>query len=676
MQSNENEDRVKKKRKVKFGLKKKLLSSIVTSVIVIIGVLIMFTYVQTAVLILQDTREYIGANTYGVVSDIQTWVAEVTTSLEQERDSLEYFGMDEAQELEYIKHTAGRNEAYPAGIYVAVTDGRLIHASFVPGPEFNIFEKPWYINGIKSEEFILGDVYFDEDSQSYVVGASGVLKDSKGQVRGVAAADVYLDSVSKVVADVTIKESGGAFLIDTNTGFIIGHRDEEYVGTVLSEQKGELYTFAADAIQNKNYGLTSQQFRDDMYYVELQPVENTAWVAVTYVPRTEALVGLADLSKDLIIIALISALLLVILIERFVHIIVKPVKRLTNVIDSMSDGDFTQDTNIRTNDEIGMMGNRLQQFIETMRDMIRNINTISQELNAQAGREAETAGAISESSKIQSERTIELTDAMDELARSVGEVANSAGVLAFATKETQDEGQAVAGQMDQTVTVSKNGRDDMEKIAVSMINVKSKIKELEESVGHVDESTKEIEKIVALIREIAEQTNLLSLNASIEAARAGEAGRGFAVVADQIGKLAGTSRDAVGDIEELTKNIGSLVRQTNVQMKENAGMIEESTEIVEQTRENFGVIYENIVQTGRAIDKMCSEVEKADKESTDVAAVTEEQSASVEEILATCEELKASAIKVNENGRVIAEDAAGLSKVSENLVEFMNRFRV
>ena len=172
------------------------------------------------------------------------------------RDIVQYEDMDIPAMRDYIKHTVGQNEAYPAGLYIALTDGSLYHASFVPGPDFDATAKSWYQDGLKSQNFILGDVYFDEDSQSYVVGASGVLKDGNGQVRGVAAADVYLDSISKIVSGVRIEDTGGIFLVDTRTDTIIGHRDSSITGQALSQLSDGMYAYAAGQIRQGRTGLT------------------------------------------------------------------------------------------------------------------------------------------------------------------------------------------------------------------------------------------------------------------------------------------------------------------------------------------------------------------------------------------------------------------------------------
>lgn len=201
--------------------------------------------------------------------------------LETQRDTIEYGDMDIPEMEAYIKHTVDQNEAYPAGLYVALTDGSLYHASFVPGPDFDAASKSWYQDGIASEKFILGDVYFDEDSQSYVVGASGRLKSADGAVRGVAAADVYLDSISQIASKVQLEESGGIFLVDKRTDTIIGHRDPEVVGQKLSEAQDSMYAYTAQQIDNGKTGLS--QFEGS--YIQVAQVPDNDWIAVAYVSR-------------------------------------------------------------------------------------------------------------------------------------------------------------------------------------------------------------------------------------------------------------------------------------------------------------------------------------------------------------------------------------------------------
>jgi methyl-accepting chemotaxis protein len=89
-----------------------------------------------------------------------------------------------------------------------------------------------------------------------------------------------------------------------------------------------------------------------------------------------------------------------------------------------------------------------------------------------------------------------------------------------------------------------------------------------ETNAGINQTSAEVEEMVASISNIAKQTNLLALNASIEAAHAGEAGAGFAVVAEEVRSLAENSSESAKRIIDLIRQMRSKTEDGVTQMSQ------------------------------------------------------------------------------------------------------------
>ncbi|MEC7703568.1 MAG: methyl-accepting chemotaxis protein, partial [Pseudomonadota bacterium] len=119
--------------------------------------------------------------------------------------------------------------------------------------------------------------------------------------------------------------------------------------------------------------------------------------------------------------------------------------------------------------------------------------------------------------------------------------------------------QTVAGAAEEMLASVKEIAQNMMRSQTSISGIVAQNEEANHLVSELQNNTKSMEDIVALIRDISEQVNLLALNATIEAARAGDAGKGFAVVAGEVKSLANQTAAATDRISNEINNIQTIV---------------------------------------------------------------------------------------------------------------------
>lgn len=534
----------------------------------------------------------------------------------------------------------------------------------------DVTQSEWFQAGMTRVNMGFTNAYINEEGKQ-VISACGMLRDKKGRVR-ILSADLSLDTVSVYVNSFIKMKDAEAFLVNLADHTILASRDESLILKKLEDVEDGFLKAAAQRILNNE--LDMAEIEGNMTVFE--KVEGTEWLLVSYVPTKTVYSELNRTRNIMILFGIISVLILLALIERIIHVVIRPVKDLTGVIQAITEGDFTIQIKTKSNDEIGVMSRCVEKFIESMRNMISSIYGVTDVLHDQADSGSNVSRQMFDASQKQSQSMKHLNGTVEQLSLSVDKIAQSATTLAVVVTETKDNGDNVNSKMKETIDISQKGKNDMQYVSEAMLNIDQSVKKLQYAIDEVGKVSEEITNITKVIGDIADETNLLSLNASIEAARAGEAGKGFTVVATEISKLAHTSMESVRHIDELVSKIKASVEDVVVQAKDNVENINESNEMIQNALKTFDHIFENIVGVGELVQQMMQKVERVDHVANDVAAISEEQAASSKQILSASDTLVEQADSLMANSESVAKDSKELISSAERLTEQVGIFKI
>jgi methyl-accepting chemotaxis protein len=238
----------------------------------------------------------------------------------------------------------------------------------------------------------------------------------------------------------------------------------------------------------------------------------------------------------------------------------------------------------------------------------------------------------------------------DTIATASGQIASGNLDLSARTEQQASSLEETASAMEELTSTVKQNADNanqanMLAVAASEVAVKggAVVSDVVGTMASINESSRKIVDIIAVIDGIAFQTNILALNAAVEAARAGEQGRGFAVVAAEVRNLAQRSAAAAKEIKLLINDSvekveagGKLVDQAGVTMEEIVQSIARVTDIMSEiasasSEQTIGIeqVNSSIIQMDEVTQQNAALVEEA----AAAASSMQEQSAHLAQIV-------------------------------------------
>ena len=296
---------------------------------------------------------------------------------------------------------------------------------------------------------------------------------------------------------------------------------------------------------------------------------------------------------------------------------------------------------------------------ETSTVLIKNVTTLDTNMEF-----------IVESSKETTATMNEVARGTEHQAKSIYDINTNMTVAVKEVNNTKDISEKITSNSNLISQKVAKGTEKISSMFIQMNTINLAVSSALTTVNALQSSIKEINTSLEGITQISEQTNLLSLNASIEAARAGEQGKGFAVVAGEIRKLSEQSSETANSIYNITGalSINSTAAVDKVSQGEKA--VQDGNIVLNEVGEYFKEVENTINETftlleteNNMIKNIIEKFIQVQERIESIASISEENSASNEEILSTIESENNDIITIKSSIQEIKEMTTVLSEM-------------
>jgi methyl-accepting chemotaxis protein len=273
--------------------------------------------------------------------------------------------------------------------------------------------------------------------------------------------------------------------------------------------------------------------------------------------ETDTLISsqLGTVMEVVITAAIFNLILLAAIIGVVFFAVLRPLDYVSKMLNKLAAGkiDFSRKIDSQTKDEFNDILQAINQFVEKIGKVISQLTSSATSLETISRTLLVNAADSMNNSVAQEADTNQISGALSELFEAVSEI--------------NENTEQAKNKLESSATFLQGGFSELQQSVKEVENLNANIVKASTSIGGLQQSTNEIEKVLNVISAIADQTNLLALNAAIEAARAGEQGRGFAVVADEVRALASRTQTSTTEISDIISSLKSAVKGSITDME-------------------------------------------------------------------------------------------------------------
>ncbi|SFD40649.1 methyl-accepting chemotaxis protein [Pseudomonas citronellolis] len=629
-------------RSLSFAKKILLAASLV--VIFAFACFIFFNDFRQSRAIQEDTESYLREVGSLTASNIQSWLEGRIHLVEMEAAQLAD-GEPTAERIQHVLEQQVLQRNFESVYLGEAASGVFTMRPYSPMPDgYDPRQRGWYKDAAAAGRLIVTEPFLDAGTKEQILAMSMPVM-RNGQLVGVAAGDMKLQTITAILNSLKFDGDGYAFLV-SDAGKILLHPDDAKVFKNLTE----VYPHGAPQVRP---GVQEVQVDGHTQLVSMTRVEGlpgVSWYVALVLDKSAAYAMLSDFRTSAVIATLVAIVAIIFLLGMLIRVLMQPLTDMGRAMQDIAqgEGDLTKRLAVHSRDEFGLLAEAFNRFVERIHESIREVAGTARQLHDVSQLVVNASNSSMANSDEQATRTNSVAAAINELGAAAQEIARNAADASHHASDASHQ----AG----------DGRQVVEQTIAAMNQLSEKISYASTHIEALNSRTVNIGQILEVIKGISEQTNLLALNAAIEAARAGEAGRGFAVVADEVRNLAHRAQEAAQQIQGMIEELQVGAREAVNTMGESQRYSLESVEIANRAGQRLASV------TGR--------ISEIDAMNQSVATATEEQTAVVDSLNMDITEINTLNQEGVENLQATLRACADLETQAGRLRHLVDSFRI
>ncbi len=395
-------------RKLRSSVKFKITVLVWLGSVVILGLLLTFSYVKMRKIILEQAQETALGVTASAANKIEQEFRAVEKVAINLARTVEIHRPDEWLLLRQLRKAVEDNaevfgstvafasEAYMPGVryfapyYWKTPKG--IEYQQLGSETYDYFQKDWFHVPEVLRKAVWIAPYFDEGGGNVLMTTFSVPffrtegNESSDQPEaktfwGVATADVSLDWLNEIVESIPVGKTGYCFII-SDTGTFVAHKNpalvmKESIFSLAEERKSQKWRDVGRTMIKGDRGFldAGHELEIGEAYVAYARIPSPGWVVGAVFPKSELLYELVNLHKITLAMAVGGVLLLFLASLIVARSISRPLRTMALATDSIAKGDLDIDlSHIKTTDEVGQLARALTHMTKGLkeRDFIRD----------------------------------------------------------------------------------------------------------------------------------------------------------------------------------------------------------------------------------------------------------------------------------------------------------------